>query len=323
MIAAWKNHKEGTMKLIEKSKSLSDGKCPIVLQRGGRGWTTLHYAARWNIDTYIIKLLISNGADVNAADESNVTPLHLAADHDRLEALRILLSSGASIDAKDQMGRTALMHAIKGRHVPAAQLLIEMGASVQEKTYQYSMTPLCFAAIWTDSVPLVECILRAGATINDDLDNEECTPVTRAALCSNRAVFEYLLAQGGKIDVVDIFGQQPLQRNAKCSCEKGVRMLLDAKADVDFKDEKWGMTALHYGATTNANTHIAQMLLDSGADINAKDDSGSTPLFTAAFQSKRNILKFLVEKGADLEARNNNELTPLLQMIRSERRDMV
>jgi ankyrin repeat protein len=323
MIAAWKNHKNGTLKLIKKSKSISSGKCPIISETGTKGWSPLHYAARWNADTYIIKLLLQSGAEVDMAEENEATPLHFAADQGRLEAIRVLVAAGANIDAKDKWGRTALMRTIKGRHASAGQLLVELGASVQEKSYEYSMSALMFAVTWTDSVPLVETLLKAGATINDDLDNEECNPLTRAAVNGNRTVFEFLLTKGGKPDVIDIFGQQPLQRATRSSLEKGVRVLLDAKADVNFREEKFGMTALHYAAATNDNTTIAQLLLDHGADINAKDDTGTTPIFKAAFQSKRAMLKFLEEKGADLEARNNDGFTPLLQMARYERRDMV
>jgi ankyrin repeat protein len=141
------------------------------------------------------------------------------------------------------------------------------------------MSALLFAVSWTDSVPLVETLLTAGATINDDLDNEECNPLTRAAVTGNRAVFEFLLTKGGKPDAIDVFGQQPLQRATRINSEKGVRILLDAGADVDFKEEKWGMTALHYAASTNSTSEIAQLLLDHVADINSKDDSGTTPIF--------------------------------------------
>ena len=323
MIAAWKNHKDGILKLIEKCKSQSDGKCPIIFQTGTKGWTALHYAARWNTDTYIIKLLLSNGAEMDAVEENEVSPLQFAADEGRLEAIRVLVAAGANIDAKDQWGRTSLMRAIKAKHVAAAQLLIELGANIQEKSYQFSMSALMFAVTWTDSVPLIEALLKAGATINDDLDNEECNPLTRAAVNGNRTVFEFLLTKGGKPDVIDIFGQQPLQRAVRTSTEKGVRILLDAKADVHFKEERWGMTALHYAGSSNNTSTIAQLLLDQGADINVKDDSGTTPLLKAAYQTKKTMLKYFVEKGADLEAINTDGLTPLLQMAKSERRDMV
>lgn len=322
MTAARKIHKIGVFKLIQKSKSLSDGKCPIVLEKGHRSWTPLHYAASWNVDTYIVKLLLDNGAEVNAVEDDKSTPLHVAAARGSLEILRVLVASGANIDAKDQRGRTALMRAIIQEHISAGQLLIELGANVQEKSDEFLMTPLMYAAAWTDSVPLVEALIAAGATIND-IDNEECTPITRAALNENSTVFDFLVAQGGKTDVIDIFGQQPLQKATRLSRQKGVRILLDAKADVHFKDKKWGMTALHYAGGTNDKTVIAQLLLDHGADINGKDDAGATPIFKAVNKDKKSMLKFFVEKGADLEVRNNDTLTPLLQAVRWERRDMV
>jgi ankyrin repeat protein len=111
------------LKLVEKSKFQSGGKCPLIFQTGTKGWTPLHYAIRWNTDTYIIKLLLSNGAEVDAVDESEVTALHRAADQGRLEAIRILVAASANIDARDKWGQTPIMRAIKGKHISTSQLL--------------------------------------------------------------------------------------------------------------------------------------------------------------------------------------------------------
>ncbi|MDM2172972.1 ankyrin repeat domain-containing protein [Mycobacteroides abscessus] len=52
-------------------------------------------------------------------------------------------------------------------------------------------------------------------------------------------------------------------------------------------------------------------LIDSGADVNAADDDGSTPLHAAVADDSVEIVRYLLDAGADLEHANNKGETPL------------
>ncbi|KAI0144132.1 hypothetical protein F4776DRAFT_661226 [Hypoxylon sp. NC0597] len=69
-------------------------------------------------------------------------------------------------------------------------------------------------------------------------------------------------------------------------------------------------SAVHW-AVRGGNRAVVQMLLDNGADIEAKDEMLSTPLFEAVYRNHEDVIRFLLENGADINARNGNGQTAL------------
>lgn len=57
---------------------------------------------------------------------------------------------------------------------------------------------------------------------------------------------------------------------------------------------------------------VAQMLIQKGADVNARSKHGYTPLHQAAEFNKANMSKLLIDNGADVNAQNDEGVTPLL-----------
>lgn len=89
-----------------------------------------------------------------------------------------------------------------------------------------------------------------------------------------------------------------------------VRLLLEHGADINAKDIT-GMTPLHVAANLGLNDQV-RLLVELGADLNARDEFGDTPLHAAAYSRylKDSTLRLLVELGADLNAENKAGLTP-------------
>jgi hypothetical protein len=82
------------------------------------------------------------------------------------------------------------------------------------------------------------------------------------------------------------------------------RLLSIRNINVNVKEDMDGETPLHYAAW-KGHVEIARLLLQNGADVNAKDRWDRTPLHDAAFQGHVDILHLLVENGADLEAEDD------------------
>ena len=107
--------------------------------------TPLHQAAKAG-DVEQIKLLISQGADVNQRDSNTWTSLHEAAHNGNIEAAELLISNGADVNVKDKDGWTPMFLALPSGNKDLIALFITNGAEVNIKCGQYEETPLHYAA---------------------------------------------------------------------------------------------------------------------------------------------------------------------------------
>lgn len=123
---------------------LSLGANPNAATRQGR--TPLHYAASKG-RVGMIKLLLQSGAIATTKDCTGALPLHRAAGAGRAEALRELLAATPKhvINAKDASGATSLLLAAVGGHQAVALLLAGSGADVEAEDKE-GQTPLGAAA---------------------------------------------------------------------------------------------------------------------------------------------------------------------------------
>ena len=84
----------------------------------------LHFACLVD-NSSIVKILIDNGADVNAMDSNNATPLHWACCQGKYSTVKYLLKHGADTSLVDMNGNSVLMYAIEKGLVEIVKLLIE------------------------------------------------------------------------------------------------------------------------------------------------------------------------------------------------------
>ena len=90
-----------------------------------------------------------------------------------------------------------------------------------------------------------------------------------------------------------------------------VALLLDRGADIEASNDI-GWTPLHLAAAHNAEPAVAALLLDRGADIEARDNDGWMPLhMAAANNAEPAVAALLIDRGADIEARTEIGFTPL------------
>jgi len=90
---------------------------------------------------------------------------------------------------------------------------------------------------------------------------------------------------------------------------RDVKRLIEAGADVNAKDYD-GMTPLNSAASRGFFTFFPA-LRDAGADVNTKDNAGMTPLHWAAYLGHIEVVQILLSLGADINAKTNSGSTPL------------
>ena len=121
---------------LQSARTLIEHNADIHIQ-GKNGRSPLHVAAmHWikHDQDDVIQLLLDHGANPNARDDNNATPLHYSSwfeysDGGTVEGTRLLLKHGAIIDAEDNEGRTPLQLALDHGRDDIARCLKEHGAT--------------------------------------------------------------------------------------------------------------------------------------------------------------------------------------------------
>ena len=99
-----------------------------------------------------------------------------------------------------------------------------------------------------------------------------------------------------------------------------VKLLLDKGADINAKS--LGMTPLHRAAAMGQRD-VCELLLKRGMNVDAKDHKGDTPLEYASGTVKRNVAELLITKGANVNARGKHGMTPLHEAAYKAHLDVI
>lgn len=199
-----------------------------VAQRSEVQWDSLLLEAIENeLDVKSLSLLLEEGASVNLADESGVTPLMKASQHTfNDEVIMLLLKKGADASLKDTEGKTALMHA-------------------------------CEVGVWTDTV---SALLEAGSLLEDRANNS-FSPLMFSMLSAEIPTVQALINYGTEVDAKDESGRTALRilMNNEEPDINIARILLEAGAD-PLAEDKEQVSALSMATVLECDEDLLDLL---------------------------------------------------------------
>ena len=305
-------------------------------EKTGWGDTALHRAAACG-NTGVLKLLLSNGAEINAQDRAGNTSLHLASSSridiiyfGRLDAMerqtwsrreqyertsetslnviRLLLDHGANVNAVNFQGETALHLSVKTSQKPITQLLLAKNADVILK-YRNLEAPLTLAII-NDDDEMTQILLE------HDLQRQvQCgilDEAIRIALFEDQlSLLKMLLAKSPEQPAPDQEGRNLLHMSAYGGSLECFQSIENSGFDLEAMDRR-KRTCLHIAASgTDGESHaILEYLLERRLDPSQGDVDGWTPLLWAAKAGNTENIETLLEADADRSYQGDREWIP-------------
>jgi len=250
------------------------------------------------------ELLLAHEATIDFADDQGVTSLHWAAYYGNVGLVELLLSHGANVNAKDNRGFNPFYCAASGGHLDVAELLRNHGADVHFRSND-GWTAL-HAAAFRGHLEVVEWLLENGAEVN--ATNSRCqTPLFWAASGNVGSTVEmFPKSNAGETENAEAGKEKASTRDGKLAV---VRCLLARGADVNASDES-GVTPLYCAAYAGA-LEVTTLLLAGDAKVNARNKEGWTALCIAAKQGHGEVVKLFLDRGADASIRVKEIYTPL------------
>ena len=301
----------------------------------GRIASSLHLAAKaGNLD--MVKLLIANKADVNLPSlVGSITPLDEAAMHDKTDVAKELIAAGAKHDFFTQVGlgdvgavrealaadparalvpdggsRTPLTYAAATGQTKIARILLEAKA-IPTNPDRTNDHPLLWAAR-NNHPQMADLLISAGAS-PDSKAHEEGTALHIAVAGGHAEMIDVLLGHKANTELLDWPSLTPLHRAVLKGNTTIARQLLEGHANPSSQQQKYATpcgksdyapatldTPLHFAAE-EFDRHMVAALLAGGADVNAENAAGITPLGKLAGVGEHQYSKKL--EPADIERR--------------------
>jgi ankyrin repeat protein len=258
------------------------------------GFTPLLFAAQQG-DLESAQALIAGGAKVDDPSPEDGTPLIVAAHSGREKLAMFLLDKGANPRATDAFGITALHYALYGG------LRAIMGMPRRETDR--------FGWLRENQPELVKALLLKGADpnarIGKNFPTYDYAPIARSIgndhpQLSMVGITPYMLAAAsGDVammrTLVEGRGDPKLQTPEKIT---GMMVAAGFGAERNMRNEEKALEAL-------------KLAVDLGGDVNETKEDGRTALHAAAYMGWNSVVEFLVSKGANIEAKDIYGQTPL------------
>ncbi|KAH8288958.1 hypothetical protein KR044_003172, partial [Drosophila immigrans] len=307
----------------------------------------LHLCCQWGL-TKVVQALIDHGANVNALDVNNKSPVHIAIKNQHEDIINILLCHpGIDLKLRDKSGLTPFATSLAIRNHKAAQRILERLPNAAEIMDQRGRNFLHIAII-KDDLESVLFLLAILVDVNSRVhDAYQSTPLHLAATSKNEMIIRNLILAGARVNERDAVQKIPLHIAIERGNISAVSAMIQNNADFDATDAD-GNNALHLAVHGGQLPIVRELLTESrvnaeainvkgrnplhelcrvGDDntgaaicelflecmptfpINVPDTDGNTPLLLAYMRGQAPLCKVLVKVGACLGAQNREGIS--------------
>ncbi len=310
---------------VKKKRHTKEGELESV---NNRGQTSLFVAVS-NADVVDIEYLLKQGSNVNHADNEGKTPLMFAIKHETANIVQMLLANGADVNAADNVGEHVIHYAALS--TPEILRLVLIYSPNLNAVDKDANTPLILA-VHENKNDIAEKLISNEETNVNSENATGNTPLILATERNNAFIVRELLKKPGiDVDHSNLLGWTALGLAAKDGYDEIVKMLLDAGADINLKND--GASPLFmasrledlktfkliaergakefrrvmYDLVTKGNKEGIDILLNAKiANIdNVIDTDGSSALLLSIKNKDYDLASFLLEKGANGTLKNN------------------
>ena len=263
------------------------------------------------------------GTDAEETDIGGFTPLLFAARHGDLESARLLLAAGANVNDTAPDRTSALVVATHSGHGALATLLLDEGANPNAAAAGYTALHAAVLTGDLDVVEALlghgarpnaqvteaTRVTRNGQVLMIGEHLLGATPFALAAKFTDVEIMRVLAAAGADAALPTRNGWTPLMLAAGASWRYGVwdrrdrALARDLAFQAELVDERGTLEAV-------------TVAVELGADVNAVDEDGNTALHHGVDKGFNGVVAFLAESGANLNARNARGQTPLARVSR-------
>lgn len=245
-------------------------------------------------------------------------------------AIALTLLQQNVVNKTEVDGTTSLHYAVRNDDAQLVDRLIRAGADVKAAN-RYGITPLYLASV-NGNAAIIEKLLNAGADANA-VSTEGETALMTASRTGNVDAVKVLLAHGADVNARESWhGETALMWAVAQKHAAAARELIARGADVNARSttnkwerqnsaeprEKWlplgGLSVIEFAARQGCVDCIP-VLLQAGAEINAVDQDGITPLLSAMINGHYDVANVLIEKGANPDIADRTGRTPLYSAV--------
>ncbi|KAH2277337.1 hypothetical protein KXW02_007610 [Aspergillus fumigatus] len=240
--------------------------------------------------------LLKRKASAHCVDDASMTAVHWAAFNGHIEIVDLLSQKKGVLTATNKLGRTALHLAAMNSRFAVIELLVRKGVPVDARCHD-GLTPLHYACL-ANSLEIARLLLISSANIEAQTEINKQRPIHIAAARGSMNILNLLCDKGASLEARDAKGDRALGVASRHGHAAAVQNLLERGCPLylayETRPQEDSPLCL---AAMGGHLPVVSLLLQHGASVVRRDESGWQPHHYAAYYGHPDVLALLLHHG--------------------------